>query len=79
MMSDEKQSSEQTARFVADASTTGLAVLDAREAANRMTSGDLSGLPAAAPLASREELRSGTLAAHATDRYFSSNQKAQQP
>jgi hypothetical protein len=46
-------------------------------AANRLTSGDLSGLPAAAPLASREELRSGPLAAHAADRYFSSNQKAQ--
>jgi hypothetical protein len=46
-------------------------------AANRLISGDLSGLPAAAPLASREELRSGPLAAHAADRYFSSNQKAQ--
>jgi hypothetical protein len=31
MMSDEKQSSEQAARFVADASATGLAVYDARE------------------------------------------------
>jgi EmrB/QacA subfamily drug resistance transporter len=51
-------------RFVAGASATGLAVHDAYEAANRVTSGDLSGLLAAAPLAAREELRSAALAAY---------------
>jgi EmrB/QacA subfamily drug resistance transporter len=50
--------------FLAGAAKIGLAADAAREAAARVTSGDLSGLLAAAPPAAREPLRSAALAAY---------------
>ena len=51
-------------RFVAGASKAGLAADAARQAAARVTSGDLAGLLAAAPAAARDALHSIALAAY---------------
>jgi Na+/melibiose symporter-like transporter len=51
-------------RFVVDAARIGLGVDAAREAAARVTSGDLSGLLAVAPPGAREALHSAALAAY---------------